>query len=357
MLAQHGLYSTAPNPRVGCVIVSNNEIVGRGWHERAGQDHAEVRALSQAKEKSVDSTVYVTLEPCNHHGRTPPCVDALLAAKVKRVVVAVLDPDPRTAGQGVERLRAAGIMVDVGVLANEACELNIGFMNRQCHGRPFYRLKLATSLDGRATAPDGQSQWITSEQSRADAHSWRARACAVVTGIGTVLADNPQMTARIDDPKLPVQQPLRVILDSHGRLPSHAKILDGQGGVCVLSGVAAPDWTSQLDTADFEWVRLPVQSSGRLSLEAVLDYLNHQPFNEVHIEAGPTLSGAWLEEGEVDELLLYQSMAFLGAGQPATELKHLKHLSDRIQFDRISCDGIGPDLRLRLRKSDNEEIK
>lgn len=348
-LAERGLYSTTPNPRVGCVIVNQSQVVGRGWHERTGGNHAEVVALLEAGPKALGATAYVTLEPCNHQGLTPPCVDALINAGIARVVVAVLDPDPRTAGQGVSRLQEAGLEVTVGLAQEEAFELNIGFMCRHQQHRPFYRLKLAASLDGRATAPDGLSQWITGEHARSDVHTWRARACAVVTGIGTVLSDDPHMTARPQDSERPIRQPVRVILDSRARLPEHAKILQGEGSVLVLSGSEPPAWASRKTSDELKWVQLATDDSGQLKMEAVIACLNQQSWNEVHIEAGPILSGGWLAEGIVDEILLYQAGCFLGEGKSLVDLPKLRHLDDRIAFDPIGCDILGCDLRLRLR--------
>ena len=346
-LAERGLFSTRPNPRVGCLIVRGQDIVGRGWHAYAGGDHAEVMALKEAGPQAEGAVVYVTLEPCNHHGRTPPCTEALIAAKVSRVVVAIADPDPRTAGEGIERLRAAGIEVVVGPCEQRAFELNIGFLHRHQTGRPHIRLKLAASLDGRATAPNGESQWITSEASRVDVHWWRARACAIVTGIGTVLSDNPQLNARLPEAASHQKQPVRVVMDSEGRMPQHAKILESEGTVWVLSAAPAPEWVSKVP--NLEWKELATNGSGRLEIDEVMELFRQHEFNEVHIEAGPTLSGAWLGEGRVDEVLLYQAAAFLGAGKAMADLPNIHALNDAQMFDRIATDAFDNDLRMRLR--------
>lgn len=346
-LAERGLFSTRPNPRVGCLIVRGKEIVGRGWHEYAGGDHAEVMALKEAGNQAEGAVAYVTLEPCNHHGRTPPCTEALIAAKVARVVVAIADPDPRTAGEGIERLKASGIEVVVGACEHQAFELNIGFLHRHQTGRPYIRLKLAASIDGRATAPNGESQWITSEASRADVHWWRARACAIVTGIGTVLSDNPRLNARLPETATHQKQPIRVVMDSQGRIPRHAKILESEGTVWVLSAVSAPEWVSEV--AHLEWHQLATDEAGGLDINEVIELFSQHELNEVHIEAGPTLSGAWLGGGHVDEVLLYQAAAFLGAGKSMADLPTLHTLAEALTFDRIATDAFDNDLRMRLR--------
>ncbi len=348
-LASLGMFSTSPNPRVGCVLVKDGALVGSGWHQQAGGDHAEVMALKEAGQAAQGATAYITLEPCNHHGRTPPCSEALVKAGVARAVVAIEDPDPRTAGMGIARLTQAGIDVGLGVGADLARELNIGFIHRQQTGRPWLRLKLAASLDGRATGPDGHSQWITSEQARADGHRWRARACAVLTGINTVLADDPLLTARLDDTTQPIKQPIRVILDSHGKVPKHAKIFQCEAPVWVISTVERPGWFDATSSDWIQWHQLDADPHGRVDLEGLVYWLGQQELNEVHIEAGPTLSGAFLGAGFIDEVLLYQAPTFLGAGEPMVALPEIKRFDQRMRMSCVDVQPVGPDQCLRLR--------
>lgn len=360
-LASLGLFSTSPNPRVGCVLVREGTLIGSGWHKHAGGDHAEVMALKEAGPKARGATAYITLEPCNHHGRTPPCSNALIKAGIARAVVAIEDPDPRTAGDGIARLRQAGIDVSVGLGESAAHELNIGFIQRHRTGRPWMRLKLAASLDGRASGPDGRSQWITSESARADGHLWRARACAVLTGINTVLSDDPMMTARLsntakpvekpmdEQPERPVKQPIRVVLDSHGRLPEHAKIFESDAPVWVVSTVERPDWFEALASQDRQWHQHPADAHGRVDLASLMDWLGQQELNEVHIEAGPTLSGALFENGWVDEVLVYQAPVLLGEGRPMMDLPAIQTFDQRLQMNCVQVRQLGPDQCLRLR--------
>ncbi len=314
-LAQQGLYTTAPNPRVGCVIVQDGRIVGEGWHRRAGEAHAEVHALQQAGDRARGATAYVTLEPCAHQGRTPPCAGALVAAGVAEVVVAVRDPDPRTAGQGIDCLRAAGIAVTEGVLEADARALNAGFFSRHQRQRPWIRVKLAMSLDGRTAMANGESRWITGPQARADVQRWRARSCAVVTGIGTVRADDPQLGVR-DAQALGldaglIRQPLRVVADAQGRTPATAALFSVPGEVLVATTVAGepPLARSLAGKAGV----LGCGQGNAVDLEGLLGYLALQRHcNEVLVEAGPTLAGAFLQAGLVDELLLYVAPRLLG---------------------------------------------
>jgi len=346
-LAERGMYSTMPNPRVGCVLVRDNEVVGSGWHRRAGEDHAEVVALREAGEQAQGATAYVTLEPCHHHGQTPPCVNALIEAAVARVVVAMTDPDPRTAGQSIERLSASGIDVCLGVCEKAAAELNIGFIQRQRTHRPWIRVKMAASLDGRATAPDGQSQWITAETSRADVHVWRARACAVLSGIGTVLADDPLLNARLST-EWPVEQPARVILDSRGRFPPHAKMLQTQERIDVISTQPPPTWVES--HSHVSWHCLPADQDGRVSLQAFMKWMAEQCFNEVHVEGGPGLTGAFMASEWLDEVLLYQAPMWLGNGRPMAELDQIQTLDDAVTLTWFETKQMGPDCRMRLRR-------
>ncbi|HTQ00505.1 MAG TPA: bifunctional diaminohydroxyphosphoribosylaminopyrimidine deaminase/5-amino-6-(5-phosphoribosylamino)uracil reductase RibD [Casimicrobiaceae bacterium] len=343
-LAARGLYTTTPNPRVGCVIVRGEAIVGEGFHARAGEAHAEVAALADAARRGVNvrgATLYATLEPCNHHGRTPPCVDAIVAARIARVVVAMADPWPEAAG-GAARLRAEGIEVDEGVRREEAYELNIGFVSRVTRARPWVRIKIAATLDGRTALPNGESQWITGEQARADGHAWRARACAILTGIGTVLADDPALTARaVDTPR----QPRRVIVDRHAQTPSGARVLEGDGALVVTAGERNAAWGPQV-----ECLALP-DGQGRVDLPALMRELAARGINELHVEAGAKLNGALLDAGLVDEILLYVAPAILG--DPARGLFErdapLAALAQRAEFAFRDVRRIGEDLRIVAR--------
>src|SRR6187401_1047150 len=299
-LAERGLYTTTPNPRVGCVIVRGGEVVGEGWHERAGGPHAEVVALQAAGDRARNATAYVTLEPCHHQGRTPPCDEALIAAGVARVVAAMLDPDPRTAGQGLARLAQAGVNVETGVMENDARALNRGFTSRVTRGRPWTRLKIAASLDGKTALLNGKSQWITGEAARNDGHHWRARACAVLTGIGTVRDDDPQLTVRaVTTPR----QPLRVVIDSRLELPLTARILEG-GGVLIACAVMDEAKAAKLKGQGADIVVLP-NAAGKVELPALMQELGRRGINELHVEAGHKLNGSLINEHCVDELLLY----------------------------------------------------
>jgi diaminohydroxyphosphoribosylaminopyrimidine deaminase/5-amino-6-(5-phosphoribosylamino)uracil reductase len=343
-LATRGLYSTTPNPRVGCVIVRDGSAVGEGWHEKAGGPHAEVIALQAAGERATGSTLYVTLEPCAHHGRTPPCVDAVLAAKPARVVVAMEDPNPLTAGKGVSRLRAAGIVVDVGLMQDEAQALNIGFVSRMTRERPWVRMKVAASLDGRTALADGQSQWITGPEARRDGHAWRARACAVLTGIGTVKDDDPQLNVReVDTPR----QPLRVVVDSRLQTPLNARIL-GPGTLIAAGGADVPR-TVALRAKGAEVVVLP-NHEGKVELPALLQELARRGCNEVHVEAGHKLNGSLLNEGLVDELLIYLAPGILGdTAQGMFHLPPLKKLADQRRLSITDVARVGDDLRILAR--------
>lgn len=319
-LAAKGLYTTGVNPRVGCVLVRNNQVIGEGWHERAGEGHAEVMALRDAARRGNDphgATAYVTLEPCAHHGKTPPCAEALVQAGMIRVVAAMEDPNPLVAGKGFALLQAAGISVAAPLMSAEAEALNLGFVKRMRTGKPWVRLKMAGSLDGRSALANGQSQWITGPEARADGHRFRARAQAIITGVGTVLADDPLLTMR--DVEAPVGQsgqpvrlhaPFRVVLDSHLRMPTTAKIL--QGGCMVATASNDPAKTQALHAAGAEVVCVP-DINGRVDIAALLALLAQRGVNEVHVESGPRLSGAFLKAGVVDELLCYMAPCILGS--------------------------------------------
>ncbi len=345
--ARKGLYSTTPNPRVGCVIVRDGEILARGHTQPAGQAHAEVHALQDAASRGIDvrgATAYVTLEPCSHHGRTPPCCDALVAAGIARVVAALEDPNPLVAGQGIARLRAAGMAVDVGVLAAEAADMNIGFLHRMKHGRPWVRMKIAASLDGGTALNNGQSQWITSSVARDDGHAWRAQACAILTGIGTVQQDDPQLNVRaVATPR----QPRRIIVDSKLEISPSAKVLQG-GGSWIFAATHDAAREAALRTAGHDVIVLP-NDSGKVDLGALMAELGRRQINELHVEAGTKLNGSLLRAGCVNELLLYVAPCLLGPSQGLANLPELQDLSDRIALDFIDIAQLGPDLRLRAR--------
>jgi diaminohydroxyphosphoribosylaminopyrimidine deaminase/5-amino-6-(5-phosphoribosylamino)uracil reductase len=342
-LAELGLYTTQPNPRVGCVIAHGADVVGTGWHQRAGEPHAEVYALREAGERARGATAYVTLEPCAHHGRTPPCADALIAAGVARVVIAAEDPFPKVDGRGMEKLRAAGIAVETGLMRDAARELNIGFFSRIERARPWVRIKLAMSLDGRTALANGESKWITGEAAREDVQRWRARSSAILTGSGTVLADNPRLTVRMEGI---TAQPMRIVLDRLLRTPKGSQVLDGQMPTLMLHGHGAkPD-------ARFANVEcIPVAESGRsFDLAAALALLAERDCNEVQVESGPTLCGALIAAGLADELLLYVAPVLLGDhAMPLLGLPALTDMSKRWSLRMMDQRQVGNDLRLRLR--------
>lgn len=343
-LAAQGLYTTDPNPRVGCVLVGAGRVVGEGAHLRAGEPHAEVHALRQAGAAAHGATAYVTLEPCAHTGRTPPCSAALVEAGVGRVVSALEDPNPRVAGQGHAELRAAGIAVDVGLLAPQAAALNPGYLRRQAGGRPWVRCKLAMSLDGRTALATGVSQWITGPAARADVQRLRARSSAIVTGSGTVLADDPSLTAR-PDASLSERQPLRVILDRRLRTPPTARLLGLAGRTLVYTAAAAAAHTA-LTAAGAEVQAWPAPQD----LGAVLDDLARREINEVLVEAGPELSGAFIQAGLVDELIVYMAPHLLGhEGRGLCHLFGLERMEQRIDWHYDDVRKVGDDLRLCLR--------
>lgn len=345
-LAERGLYTTQPNPRVGCVIVHGDEVVGTGFHQRAGEPHAEVYALREAGERARGATAYVTLEPCAHHGRTPPCADALVAAGVKRVVIAAEDPFPQVAGRGIGKLRDAGVMVDVGLMREAARELNIGFFSRIERGRPWVRVKLAMSLDGRTALASGESKWITGEAARADVQRWRARSSAILSGSGTVLTDDPRLTVRLPEGEA-FAPPLRVILDRQLRTPAGSHVLDGSVPTLLLHGTVASCADERF--ARVERIVLATQGDA-LDLRAVLALLADHGCNEVHVEAGPTLCGALFAAGLVDELLLYVAPLLLGDGaRPLLQLPTLDDMARRWQLQVVDQRMLGADWRLQLR--------
>lgn len=343
-LARRGLYTTSPNPRVGCVVVNDGAVIGEGFHRRVGEPHAEVEALGQARahgREAKGATVYVTLEPCNHIGRTPPCVDALLEAGVSRVVAAMSDPNPEAA-RGAERLCASGVAVECGLLENEARELNVGFVSRMTRGVPWVRVKIATSIDGRTALASGESQWITGPVARADGHAWRARACAVLTGVGTVLNDDPQLTVRDVET---TRQPMRVVVDRNADTPPTARVLAEGDVLIVTAGARSDKWPIHVKT-----VALP-DEAGRIDLPSMMRWLAERGVNELHVEAGSRLNGALLAAGLVDELLLYVAPAVIG--DPARGVFELAaplaSLVQRVPLEWHDVTRLGGDLRVIAR--------
>ncbi|HEX3397186.1 MAG TPA: bifunctional diaminohydroxyphosphoribosylaminopyrimidine deaminase/5-amino-6-(5-phosphoribosylamino)uracil reductase RibD [Steroidobacteraceae bacterium] len=340
-LAAHGLYTTDPNPRVGCVIAAADGVLGEGWHVRAGEPHAEVLALRAAGSQARGATAYVSLEPCSHTGRTPPCADALVAAGVARVVCCTRDPNPKVAGRGIERLEKAGIAVHVGAFADEARRLNVGFFSRHERARPYVRLKLAMSLDGRTAPAGGGRTWISGEASRADVQTWRARSSAVLTGAGTVLSDDPRLNVRLNYGPW-VRQPLRVVLDSMLRTPRAAKIFN-QDEALVFAAAEAPLGAFK----DIKVERIP-RADGGLDLDAVMQNLTAREFNELLVECGPTLAGAFIAKQLVDEFVLYVAPGLLGCdAAPLLRIKLGAQTLPRFDF----CDVLqfGDDMRLILK--------
>ncbi len=344
-LAALGMHSTQPNPRVGCVIGLANKVVGRGYHQRAGGPHAEIFALQEAGAAARGATAYVTLEPCSHHGRTPPCAEALLAAGIERVVMATEDPHEVVNGAGRRILQEAGIVVESGLMADAAATLNPGFLQRVRLGRPWVRIKLAASLDGRTALANGQSQWISSDASRQDVQLWRARSSAILTGIGTVLADDPQMTVRLDGYE---QQPLRVIADSRWRTPLSSRILQQSGNV-IIAGSEQHRIPAELQSSNAQLLPL-AEVDGKLDLRTLLRRLADEQVNELQVEAGATLCGALLSLGLVDELLLYQAPVLLGEdGSGLFAGLGLTSMQNKIPVQMIESCFVGSDQRLRFR--------
>ena len=349
-LAQRGRFTTDPNPNVGCIIVGpDGSTVAEGWHERAGEGHAEASALSVAGTKAKGATVYVTLEPCSHHGRTAPCADALIAADVARVVCAMEDPNPQVAGEGIKKLSAAGVEVQSGLLEAEARELNRGFVMRMERQRPWVRAKLAVSLDGRTAMATGESKWITGAAARADVHRLRAASSAMLTGSGTVLADDPQLNAR--DIIAEVKQPLRVVVDSRLRVQADAKIFSGDEAARVyyVSGSAAD--VARLEAAGAVVVQMP-GLDGHVDLNAVMQDLAELQINDVLVEAGPALNGGLLAAGLLDELVVYQAAKIMGANASGMfTLGAIEAMSDSIELELVETRRVGSDLRLTYRNS------
>lgn len=343
-LAKRGLYTTNPNPRVGCVLVRNDVIIGEGWHVKAGLGHAEIEALKDVHDAK-GATAYVTLEPCSHQGRTPPCCDALIKAGVTRVVAAMQDPNPLVAGRGLEKLKAAGINVVCGVLEEDALALNRGFVKRMTKNRPFVRSKLAMSLDGRTAMASGESKWITSPEARADVHKLRAESSAILTGINTVLADDPALTARVD---MDVVQPVRIVLDSQLKMPITAHMASLPGRNLILTCSHDKMKQQSLEKAGFEVYRL-ADKNGRLDLHEVMTFLAWQQINEVLVEAGSILNGALLAEGLVDEYMIYMAPCILGdQGRGLFHMPGLQQMADRKNLKLCDIRQISQDLKLIL---------
>jgi diaminohydroxyphosphoribosylaminopyrimidine deaminase/5-amino-6-(5-phosphoribosylamino)uracil reductase len=344
-LAERGLFTTTPNPRVGCVIVRDNMVVGEGFHERAGESHAEIRALAAARGDAAGATVYVTLEPCSHHGRTPPCVDALIGAKVKRVIAAMRDPNPKVAGEGFGRLATAGVATAHGLLEDAARELNIGFVSRMTRGRPWLRMKIAATLDGKTAAADGRSQWITGEPARQDGHRWRARACAVLTGIGTVKDDDPRLSVR---GVATSRQPPKVLVDSRLEVPLDARLFE-DGNVLIATANDDAEKAAVLRARGAEIIALP-NEQGKVALVDLVRELGRRELNEIHIEAGMKLNGSLVASGMVDELLVYLAPSLLGErGRGMFNLPPIERLDQRIRLEFRDVQSIGDDLRILAR--------
>jgi diaminohydroxyphosphoribosylaminopyrimidine deaminase / 5-amino-6-(5-phosphoribosylamino)uracil reductase len=344
-LAERGVYTTTPNPRVGCVLVKEGRVVGEGWHERAGGDHAEVVALKAAGAAAAGATAYVSLEPCAHHGRTPPCTDALIAAKIARVVAAMQDPNPKVAGNGLQKLRDARVGAEVGLMEEQARELNIGFVSRMTRARPWVRVKIAASLDGKTALANGVSQWIGGPDARRDGHHWRARSCAVMTGIGTLKDDDPRLTVR---DVATTRQPLRVVVDSRLRITPQAKLLDG-GAVLVATATQDEARAQALKEKGADVVVLP-NAEGKVDLLRLTQHLAGLGLNEVLVEAGINLDSALLRAGVVDELLLYLAPHLLGnAARGMLDLGELTQMNQRLELDIRDTRRFGPDLRVLAR--------
>ena len=350
--AVHSISQSDPNPRVGCVFADVcGQMIATGHTQQAGGPHAEVMALRAAREAGHDlrgATAYVTLEPCSHHGRTPPCCEALIEAGIAKVVVAIVDPNPLVAGQGITRLRAAGIEVEVvgGEWGAASRELNIGFFSRMIRGRPWVRMKVAASLDGRTALDNGVSQWITGEAARVDGHAWRKRAGAVLTGIGTVREDDPRLDVRLVHTD---GQPLRVVVDSRLDIAPSARVLQEPGHALVFTASDDAARIAALAAAHIEVARLPTDAQGKTDLSAMLTDLARREVNELHVEAGEKLNGSLLREGLVDELLVYIAPRLLGQGRGIAALGPLASLAQGLDFEFVDVERIGADLRLRLR--------
>ena len=346
-LAERGLYSTTPNPRVGCVIVREDVVVGEGWHRKAGEAHAEIHALQSAGSAARGATAYVTLEPCSHHGRTSPCAEALIEAGVSRVVAAMQDPNPLVSGRGLSMLVTAGIAADCGVLEADARELNVGFISRMTRGRPWVRMKLAASLDGKTALHNGASQWITGPPARQDGHRWRARACAILSGIGTVRNDDPQFNVRGVQT---LRQPLKVIVDSHLGISPEAKLLKS-GNALIVTTTEDAGRSDALRKQGADILNLPA-GGGRVDLSSLMAELGRRGVNELHVEGGFRLNGALLAAGLVDELLLYFAPCLVGdAARGMFDLPALESLEGQRRLTIRDMRMVGADVRVIARFS------
>lgn len=357
-LAEGALYVPAPNPRVGCVIVRNAQVIGQGATQRAGSHHAEVMALQDMTNRGLNAhgaTVYITLEPCSHHGRTPPCVAALIAAKPERVVFAHFDPNPSVAGRGMRALREAGIAVSVGICADLALEINPGFISRMTRGVPYVWMKIASSLDGRTALPNGVSQWITGPQARADGHHWRARSCVVLTGIGTVRTDNPRLNVRH---VATARQPKRAVIDPGFEIPEDAALFEG-GEVFIFTGTMNQAKADRLAVRNAQVILVPEgeptpsRPRARVDMQAMMQWLAANGHNEVHVEAGSGLNGALLAADCIDELLVYMAPMLLGEGKNIAQVPALQSLEDAHRFSFIDVKLLGPDVRMRARLNEH----
>ena len=349
-LAERGLYTTQPNPRVGCVLVKDGKIIGEGWHQKAGAAHAEINALHQAGDKAIGATAYVTLEPCSHYGRTPPCVDALITARVSRVVAAMEDPNPLVSGNGLKRLTQAGIKVESGLLAAQARELNPGFIKRMTHNLPWVRIKMAMSVDGRTAMASGESQWITGTAARTDGQKLRARSSAVMTGIGTLLADDPRLDVRLTAEELSiagsVPQPLRVILDSQLRCPVSARIFQSAGPIVILT-TSEKQFSSASEAVKI--VKIAAHNR-QINLTEALKWLAQQQINELHVEAGSVLCGALLAANLVDEIVIYMAPHIMGnAARGLFHLPQISKMQQRIDLVIQDIRAVGKDWRITAR--------
>ena len=346
-LCRHGRYTATPNPNVGCVVVKGGRIIGEGWHEMAGRPHAEINALNACNEDARDATVYVTLEPCAHHGRTPPCTQALIAAGISRLVAAIEDPNPKVAGTGFAALREAGIQIDTGLMAEEARKVHRGFLSRMSRGRPWVRLKLGISMDGRTGLANGASRWITSPEARRDVHDLRALSCAVLTGIGTVLADDPELTVR-DMPC--VRQPLRVLRDSRLEVADSARIMQGDK-VLIVTATGSESRARALREKGHAVLRIPTEKvKGKVDLRLMMEALGQHDLNDILIETGPRLNGSLLLSGVVDEIIIYIAPSVLGdLAHGMFSIGELTALDQRKSLEFVDVRQIGRDLRVTAR--------
>ena len=353
-LAEKGRYTTHPNPRVGCVIVKQDHVIGEGYHKRAGEPHAEINALQAVNESPAGATVYVTLEPCSHTGKTPPCADALIDAGVSRVVIAMQDPNPEVAGQGIKRLQDAGITVDAGLLEAQARKLNPGFIKRMEQGLPWLRLKLAMSLDGRTAMASGESKWITGSAARHDVQKLRASADAILTGIGTVLADDPALNVRLEPAELgiegEVRQPLRVVVDSHLKMPFDAQLMRLNGDTIIATRADNDDkLLNAFQSLGVQIVPIETAEDKHVNLHGLLATLAKQEINEVHVEAGATLCGALIQQKLVDEIIIYMAPILMGSdAKGLLNLPGLTAMADKIALNIEDMRAIDKDWRLTL---------